>query len=43
MLRKNERKKLITLVGKAPCMASQSKRNDMWVNIVISVEHMINE
>jgi len=40
---KKERKQLITLVGKAPCMADQSKRNDMWVNMVISVENMIYE
>jgi hypothetical protein len=41
MLRK--KKKLISVVEKAPCMAGQSKRNDMWVNMVISVENMIYE
>jgi len=39
---KKERK-LITLVGKAPSMAGQSKRNDTWVNMVISVENVIYE
>jgi hypothetical protein len=43
MLWKKERKKLITLVGKAPCIAGQTKRNDIWVNMVIRVENMIYE